>query len=242
VPGDRPEVIASGPLSPDPTSFRDAEVLLRRRGLWNALPAAVHRHLREGREGRHAETPQGDDPAFREVHLRVVAGGPRAVSSAAAEARRLGYAVQVLTHELRGEARAAGRGLARVGRAVRDGVGPVRPPACVLAAGETVVSVTGPGRGGRNQEVALGAALALEGAAGILVASLGTDGVDGPTDAAGGWVDGGTVGRGRALGLDAGAALDANDAYPYLEAVDGLLKTGPTGTNVADVMVVLVGD
>ncbi|HSG48305.1 MAG TPA: MOFRL family protein, partial [Longimicrobiales bacterium] len=137
-------------------------------------------------------------------------------------------------------ARSAGRGLARAGMAILDGLAPPAPPACLLAAGETTVRVTGPGKGGRNQEVALGAATALEGRSGVLVAALGTDGVDGPTDAAGALADGSTVARSRDAGLDPWAALDANDAYPLLDALGDLIRTGPTGTNVADLMLVLV--
>lgn len=242
VPGDPPAVVASGPLSPDPRTFRDVEILLRRRGLWDVLPGPVRAYLAEGRRGRLPETPAPGEAIFREVRVRVVAGGRSAVEGAATEARRRGYTTHVLSSELRGEARRAGRGLARVGMAVRDGLGPVGSPACLLAAGETTVRVVGSGRGGRNQEVALAAALVLQGVDGVRVAALGTDGVDGPTDAAGAWVDGQTIARGRAEGLDPDEALEQNDAYPFLEAAGALLRTGPTGTNVADLMVVLVAD
>lgn len=236
VPGDDPSVVASGPLSPGRSTPRDAEILLRRRGLWDAMPLPVRAHL-EGERTTPAAPPL---PGGDRLRVRVVAGGGRALEGASRAARELGYGAHVLTRNLTGEARNAGRGLARVGLAVRDGVGPVRPPACLLAAGETTVQVVGDGRGGRNQEVALAAALVLDGEEGVLVASLGTDGVDGPTDAAGGWADGGTAARGRAAGLDPQAALADNDAYPFLDAAEGLLKTGPTGTNVADLMVVIV--
>lgn len=234
VPGDDPAVVASGPLTAVGTSRADAARRLRDRGLWTAVPAAVRAHL---------ETPvRGVPPAERSGLDApvVVAGGGRALDGAAAQARERGYTVHVLTQTLRGEARVAGRGLARVGLAVRDGLGPVRAPACLLAAGETTVRVLGRGLGGRNQELALAAAIALEGERGVTVASLGTDGQDGPTDAAGGWADGETVARGRAAGLDPDRALAENDSYAFLAASGGLLRTGPTGTNVADVMVVLV--
>jgi hydroxypyruvate reductase len=236
VVGDDPAVIASGPLSPTPTGVREAETLLRRRGRWDALPPAVQAHLLS-RRGEESPPAPRVDPV-----LRVVGNGERALDAAAAGARRLGYRTHVLTHALQGEARRAGRGLARVGRAVRDGLATPMPPACLLAAGETTVTVTGPGRGGRNQEVALGAASLLEGHPGIVVASLGTDGVDGPTDAAGALVDEGTVGRARSRGMEVSDALHRNDAYPLLEATGDLIRTGPTGTNVADLMLVLVGE
>ncbi len=238
VPGDDPAVVASGPLSPDGSAPADAARVLRERGLWSEVPAAVRAHLErtvgEGQGERPTEERSKPDGPV------VVAGGGRALEGAAAAARRRGYSVPVLTAGLRGEARAAGRGLARVGLAVRDGLGPVQPPACLLAAGETTVRVVGGGRGGRNQELATAAAIALEGQPGVAVASLGTDGVDGPTDAAGGWADGDTAGRGASAGVDPARALADNDSYGFLAAAGGLLRTGPTGTNVADVMVVLV--
>ncbi|MEJ2538672.1 MAG: MOFRL family protein [Gemmatimonadota bacterium] len=172
--------------------------------------------------------------------IRIVGSGSRAVEAAAVRARDLGYRTHILSRKLEGEARNAGRALARVGMAVQDGVAGPAPPACILASGETTVRVTGSGLGGRNQEVALGAALALEGRSGIVVASLGTDGVDGPTDAAGGLADGSSVERARAMGRSVADALERNDAYPVLDALGDLVRTGVTGTNVADLMVVLV--
>lgn len=239
VVGDDPAVVASGPLTQVEPAPRQAEILLRRQGVWDELPGEARALL----AGRARERSIREDPPSRaEPLVRVVGGGPSAVEAAAAEARRLGYGSQVLTVSLQGEARAAGRGLARAGMAVQDGLSPPAPPACLLAAGETTVRVTGAGKGGRNQEVALGAALALDGRRGILVGSLGTDGVDGPTDAAGAVADGFTVSRARLGAMEVGAALAANDAYPLLDALGDLVRTGPTGTNVADLMVVLVAD
>ncbi|HSM05945.1 MAG TPA: DUF4147 domain-containing protein, partial [Longimicrobiales bacterium] len=258
VVGDDPAVVASGPLSPAARSPREVEVALRRRGVWTDLPERVRNALAAPRPGDVDAQPRDDGhpgtvrplpdadavPVVAtggpDPRVRVVGGGALAMEGAAARARTLGYRTHVLTRALEGEAWRAGRGLARVGMAVQDGVAPPAPPACLLAAGETTVTVTGPGRGGRNQEVALGAALALDGRGGILVASLGTDGIDGPTDAAGGFGDGGTRSRAAALGLDVEAALRRNDAYTLLDALDDLIRVGPTGTNVADLMVVLV--
>ena len=244
VVGDDPAVIASGPLTPAAGSPREAETLLRRRGIWDELPAAARRALAAPRADETAPSaPDPDAPALHgpDPEVRVVGGGAQAMDGAAARARSLGYRTHRLTRTLQGEARNAGRGLARVGMAVQDGVAPPAPPACLLAAGETTVTVTGSGKGGRNQEVALGAGLALAGREGILVAALGTDGIDGPTDAAGGLGDGSTVERAAEVGLDVEGALRRNDAYPLLEALGDLIRTGPTGTNVADLMLVLVG-
>ncbi|HSG48441.1 MAG TPA: DUF4147 domain-containing protein, partial [Longimicrobiales bacterium] len=237
VVGDDPGVVASGPLTERESSPREIEDLLQRSGCWGDLPREARDVLAAPARwvGAAARRDHPGDPV-----VRVVGGGRTAVDAAAAAAGRLGYATRILTTGLEGEARAAGRGLARVGLAVLDGLSPPPPPACLLAAGETTVHVTGPGKGGRNQEVALGAATALDGRPGVLVASLGTDGIDGPTDAAGAMADGTTVARARGAGLDPWAALDANDAYPLLDALGDLIRTGPTGTNVADLMLVMV--
>lgn len=231
VAGDDLGTIGSGPLTPRSEGGRAVEILLRRRKLWDGLPGAVRQAI-----ARHEPGGAGAG----EVTLRLIGGGESALAGAAREARRRGYHVTILSHDLQGEARTVGAGLARAAMAVQDGVVEGRRPACLLAAGETTVTVRGDGRGGPNQEVALGAALRLEGRRDIRVASLGTDGVDGPTDAAGALVDGSTAARARAAGLDPAAALERNDAYALLDRVGALIRTGPTGTNVADLMVALV--
>lgn len=239
VVGDDPAVVASGPLTERAWAPREVEALLQRTGCWRDLPAEVRAVITRG--DARADAPV-TGAGGTEALVRVVGGGATAVDAAAAAARRLGYETRVLTTGLEGEARAAGRGLARAGMAVQDGLAPPPPPACLLAAGETTVRVSGPGKGGRNQEVALGAAGSLAGRQGILVAALGTDGVDGPTDAAGALADGTTVARAGEAGYDVAAALEANDAYPLLDALGDLIRTGPTGTNVADLLLVLVSD
>ena len=242
VAGDDPAVVASGPLSTVPGGSREAEMLLRRRGQWEGLPPAVQAHLLSLRTGPAPSAP-ADGPSATpgwEPVLRIVGNGEAALSAAAARARSLGYRTQILTRTLQGEARRVGRGLARVGLAVRDGLAPPEPPACLLAAGETTVEVTGSGTGGPNQEVAVAGASLLDGRDGIVLASLGTDGIDGPTDAAGGMVDGATVSRARDAGWRVQEALEGNDAYGLLEATGDLIHTGPTGTNVADLMLVLI--
>jgi hydroxypyruvate reductase len=172
----------------------------------------------------------------------VIGNAARAVAGAAFRARALGYDVHVHSVDLEGEARAVGKELARLGRQIRDIASPVSAPAVLLVGGETTVVVRGNGKGGRNQEVALAAALALEGTDRVLVLSFATDGVDGPTDAAGALATGSTLRRARRVGLDAEAVLERNDAYPFFDAVGDLVMTGPTGTNVMDLMIVLVGD
>lgn len=241
VVGDPLDVIASGPTVGDPTTFEDALDVLARRGVAERVPAMVRAHLDAGARGERAESPTPDDAIFEQVATHLVATCCDAAQAALAEAARRGYATELLTTTLEGEAREVG------GRLARD---LLRAPApagglCRAAAGETTVHVRGDGRGGRNQELALGAARALDAVGGppesvaehaALVVSLGTDGIDGPTDAAGAFSDRATLARARALGLDAEAALARNDAYPFFKALDDLLIIGPTGTNVMDLV------
>lgn len=232
--GDDPAVVASGPLSPGGGTARDAEILLRRAELWHLMPDGVRRWLQEHRGA------QPDQVTNDRVRVSVIGGGQDAAREAMSAARRRGYTPSLLSDGLTGEARRAGRGLARAGVAVRDGLASLPRPACLVATGETTVQVTGDGLGGRNQEVALGAAQFLRGGEGVLVCSVGTDGVDGPTDAAGAWADGASWERAERLGLSIDAALESNDAYPLLARLGDLIITGPTGTNVADLMLVMV--
>jgi glycerate 2-kinase len=231
------DVIGSGPTVPDPTSCADAIEALHR---WRVQPpAAVQAHLHAGLAGAAPDSPGPDDPVFARTTAHVVASGRDALAGAAAAAERLGLRPVVVASDVRGEARDVARhvaGLARGTLAERPG-----PPVALLLGGETTVTVRGRGRGGRNQELALALALELEGVSGVLAAAMGTDGIDGPTGAAGGFADGETVARGHARGLDAHQALAANDSHTFLRAAGDLLVTGPTGTNVNDVILVLVG-
>jgi hydroxypyruvate reductase len=238
--GDFLDVIASGPTVPDPTTFADALHILTRYGLTGKFPRRIVAHLKEGAAGRAAETPKGRSPVFRSVVNEIIGSNRMAVDAAAAQARRLGYRPMVLTTRLSGDARAAAGCLISIAREVQAFDRPVRKPACLIAGGETTVTLRGRGKGGRNQEMALAAAVALEGTRGIVFLSGGTDGTDGPTDAAGGIVDSTTLLRGRREGLDPITSLDNNDAYPFLQQVGGHLVTGPTLTNVMDIICVLV--
>lgn len=234
------DAIASGPLSPDPTTYEDALQVLQRYGLLNRVPAAVRQRLERGASGELPETPKPGDPVFERVSLlHVVASVVEAAEGARAEAERLGYRTLILTTWMEGEAREVGRLVAALAReeVLRDR--PVTKPACLIMGGETTVTVRGEGRGGRNQELALAAALALADLGGVLVATLATDGTDGPTDAAGAFADGSTVGRGRSQGLEAERYLANNDSYTFFDALGDLIRTGPTGTNVNDLVVVL---
>jgi len=235
------DAIASGPTVPDPTTFADALVVIDRYGLRASLPATVRTHLERGAAGAEPETPKPGDPLFATAQTVVVGDIDLAAGAAAERAEALGYRARLCDTTVQGEARDVG---ARFGMMVRQARGseslPPRP-LCLVMGGETTVTVRGRGRGGRNQEVALGAAPALAGLPQTLVAAFGTDGTDGPTDAAGAVVDGQTLAQARARGLDPAAALANNDAYAFFEALDDLIVTGPTNTNVNDLWLGLMG-
>ena len=234
--GDPLDVIASGPLVPDPTTFETAIRVLRGRRVWDAIPASVHAHLLAGARGERPETPKPGDPCFANVEITVIGSNALAVRGAEGEARRRGFDVDVLAEPVAGEARDAGERFARRALLRRPGARGDRPR-CIVGGGETTVTVTGSGVGGRNLEFAAAAALAIDGAAGIAVGSIGTDGRDGPTDAAGAVVDGGTAVRARTARAVLGDHLQNNDTLRALDAAGAVVRTGLTGTNVMDVCV-----
>ncbi len=236
------DAIASGPTVPDGTTFADALAVLEKYRLTARVPPPVLATLRRGAAGGLAETPKAGDAAFANTFTTVVADNAAAARAAAAEAERLGFRALVLSTYIEGEAREVGRALGGIAREIAATGHPVGRPACIVCGGETTVTVTGGGRGGRNQEVALGAARPLAGLPGALIASFATDGTDGATDAAGGVADGTTLARARARGLDAARHLADNNAYPLLEAVGDLIRIGPTNTNVNDLMLIVCGE
>ncbi len=238
VVGDDLSTIGSGPTAPDPTSHAQALAVLERRSVRGDVPAAVREHLERGARGERPETPKPGDPLFRRVVTRVIGGGRLSVQAAARDARRRGYRPVVLTTRLEGEAREAARVLVAILREALDAAPPGARPVCLLAGGVTTVTVLGHGQGGRNQEMAVAAAVALEGfPAPAVVACFATDGIDGASDAAGGIVDDTTTARGERLGLAPPAAfLAASDTRNYLGPLGELIVTGPTGTNVADIV------
>jgi len=239
--GDRLDVIGSGLTSPDPTTFEDALEVLRRFRLVDKVPQTVRNRLEQGVRGEISETPKTGDPLFDNVHNVVVGSNRLALEAAAREAKRRGFHTLILSSTIEGETREVARTHAQILREVALSGNPARPPACILSGGETTVTVRGAGKGGRNQEFALAAAIELEGCENVAALSGGTDGTDGPTDAAGAIADGTTVGRARRLGLNAAEHLRANDSYPFFHALSDLVKTGPTGTNVMDVHVLVAG-
>ncbi len=239
--GDDLDVIASGPTAPDASTFADAIRILQRYGIYSRIPASVRGRLERGAGGEIAETPK---PGARELSRtqNVIVGSNRMAAEAALErARGLGYRTLLLSTFIEGETRDIARMHAAIAREIHASGRPVKPPACILSGGETTVTLKGRGLGGRNQEFVLAAALAIAGLPRTVVLSAGTDGTDGPTDAAGAVADGRTVERARKLGLDAQAHLDENDSYRFFDPLGDLVKTGPTNTNVMDLRILLVG-
>jgi glycerate 2-kinase len=239
--GDPLDVIASGPTAPDPTTFADAWAVLDRYQLRPSVPPSVLAHLERGRKGLIDETPKALPDS---VHNLVLGSNRRALAAAQQQAEKLGYTVLNLGSYIEGETRHAAIVHAGIVRSIRTDGRPLPPPVCVLSGGETTVTLTPEhGRGGRNQEFVLAALLHL-GAAGmrnVVVLSGGTDGEDGPTDAAGALADEATWQRAVQAGLNPADHLERHDAYPFFEATGDLLKTGLTGTNVMDVRVLLLG-
>jgi len=233
VVGDDVSAIGSGLTVPDPTTLEDVADILRRYDI--TVPRSIATYLE-----RAAETPKPGDPRFARVATLVIGSGRLSCEAAASRARALGYAPLILSTLLTGAARDLANVHAAIAREVAWSGHPLAAPCALISGGEATVVVRGEGKGGPNQEFALALALALEGMAGWAALAVDTDGTDGPTDAAGGLVTGSTAGAIRAAGVDPAAALAANDAYPALRAGGALLITGPTGTNVNDLRVVLV--
>ena len=247
--GDPLDVIASGPTVPDPSTFSDCLRLVEKYRLMDSLPLAVLERLRSGEHQEVEETPKPGDACFEKCQTCLIGNNAMAINAAEACAKELGFETLVLSSSVEGEARDVGQLFASIMREVALFNRPLSasPGCCIIAGGETTVTVRGNGKGGRNQEMALSAAKALHNLGiqklGVEFAFLagGTDGTDGPTDAAGGLVDQGTVSRAEAKGLSVDDYLSRNDSYNFFrELGDGLVKTGPTGTNVADVSLMVV--
>lgn len=243
--GNRLDVIASGPTAPDGTTFADAWFIIKKYGLQEKIPPHVADYLQRGMAGTAPETLKEADPSMLLTRNVIVGGIKQALAAAEAQARQIGYSAKTLTSELQGEAREAARMLAHSAIAAQAGLSPDER-VCLLFGGETTVTVKGAGKGGRNQELALAFALEIDGRAGISLLSAGSDGSDGPNDAAGAMVDGNLAARARQLGVDPVRHLDDNDSYGFFQRYDALsgenrhFKTGPTGTNVMDVQIILL--
>lgn len=238
--GDDLDTIASGPTVPDSTTFRQAEQILKRYGIWDQVPSSVRVYIDRGVKGEIAETPKPGDPCFQRDAWELVGTNLQALKAARKEAERLGYRTMILSGMMEGETREVAKAHAAIVKEVLNSENPIGPPACILSGGETTVTLRGEGKGGRNTEFALASAIALEGVQNVVILSGGTDGTDGPTDAAGAYADGESVDRAREKKLNPADYLQRNDSYTFFENLGGLVITGPTRTNVMDVLVMLV--
>ena len=231
------DVIGSGPTAPDASTFATAAAILFKYDISDQVPQSVRERIDQGQRGEIAETPKPKDLVFRKVRNSIVGSNRLALQRAAATARELGFRTLILASEIQGETREIARMHAAIAKEVGNSAQPIRPPACLITGGETTVTIRGDGLGGRNQEFVLAAAIDIAGLPGVVIFSAGTDGTDGPTDAAGAIADGDTLRRNP----EAQRFLDANNSYRYFESLHDLVITGPTNTNVMDVRIILIG-
>jgi len=244
--GDRLDVIASGPTVPDPTTFQNAMAAIEKYSLKDRLPAKVLKLLMQGVKRKIKDTPKGAESFFKKTKAVVIGSLKHAVASAREKAISLGFSAEVVTDELRGEARDAARYLAARAVEVQNSLSKGAKPCCLISGGETTVTVKGNGLGGRNQELSLAFAMEIEGIKGIAMLSADTDGIDGPTDAAGAIVDGNTTALAREFDIIPEIYLENNNSYNFFKRLDSVSKrsyhliTGPTGTNVMDMQIICV--
>lgn len=244
--GDKLDVIASGPAVPDASTFKDAVMVIKKYGLEDKLPRSVKMVLQDGLEGKIKDTPKGKERFFANTENIIIGSIGHAIDAVVKKSYEMGLEPGIVTSELHGEAVDAARYLADRALEVLNSMGRGDKPRCLISGGETTVVVKGKGAGGRNQELALAFAMEIEGIKGITMLSAGTDGTDGPTDAAGALVDGNTIPLARSLGMRPESYLENNDSYNFFKRLDSVsnsgyhLKTGPTGTNVMDMQIISV--
>lgn len=239
--GDDLDVIASGPTVPDSSTFADCMRIIEKYRIRERLPDSVVRHLQAGLSGEVPETPKTGDPVFDKTLNLVIGSNIEAILAAREEARRRGYQTLVLSSMMEGETREVARVHGAIAREILKTGNPLSRPACVLSGGETTVTIRGTGKGGRNQEFSLAMVKEIAGLTDVVVLSGGTDGNDGPTDAAGAIADGGTLRRAETIGVDPARFLEENDSYHFFEKLGDLFITGPTNTNVMDIRIILAG-
>ncbi len=241
VVGDPLDVIASGPTVPDTSTFGEGWEVLKKYDLINKIAPSIKNYLWAGKEGRIEETPKSGEIIFEKVHNHLIGSNILALRAAEKEASSLGLHPLILSSSIVGETKEVARFHVAIAKEVISSGNPIPRPACILSGGETTVIIKGHGRGGRNQEFALAGALEISELEKVVLLSGGTDGTDGPTDAAGALADSSTLKRAQSLGLDPKIHLENNDAYPFFQSLGDLLLTGPTHTNVMDVRILLVG-
>ena len=239
VVGDDVSTIGSGPTAPDPSTFQEAKTILRSYGVWKRIPRSVLDHIQKGIRGVVPETPKPGSPVFRRVNNLVIGNNDMAVTRMAKTAKSMGLRPVVLSTTLTGEAREVGHMVGALANKIHTSGQPLSPPVCFIWGGELTVSVKGKGKGGRAQEFALSAAQEIAGLPNVFVAGFGTDGIDGPTDVAGAVVDGRTVIRAKKKGLDVAKFLKQHDSYSFFKRAGGHISTGPTGTNVSDIYLLI---
>jgi hydroxypyruvate reductase len=239
VVGDDISSIASGPFVPDSSTFFDAFAILKKYELVDTVPKTVIKRISAGTQGDIPETPKPGDRMFANVTTAILASNIQSLISAKQCAEKFGYHTTILSSMIEGDTSEAALFHGRIAREIHQSGNPLPRPACVISGGETTVRIKGKGMGGRNMEFALRAAMEISGIPDMLIASFGTDGTDGPTDAAGAFADGTTIERAKKLGLAAESFLENNDSYHFFEALGDLVKTGPTKTNVMDFRMIL---
>jgi len=238
--GGRLDVIASGPTVPDNSTFKDAVDILKKYSIWNNTPRPVINYLLKGMKGEIAETPKSANPAFRRINNIIIGNNKSAVASAEKKAKELGYHTLVLSTFIEGEAMEIGKVFGAIAKEIANFERPIKRKACIIAGGETTVTVKGKGKGGRCQEFALSAALIINGLKDAAIVGVSTDGTDGPTDAAGAIADGTTVERAKKAGMEVKSYLENNDSYSLFKKLNDLIITGPTNTNVNDLYMAFV--
>ena len=240
VVGDDLDVIASGPSVPDPSTFEESMEIFKKYKITKNIPKTVVSHVRKGVSGKVPETPKEADRAFKNTYNLIIASNIEAINAARQESEKMGYKTLVLSSMIEGETRDVAKVHAAIAKEILKTDNPILPPACILSGGETTVNITGSGLGGRNQEFVLAAAIDIAERKNIVVLSGGTDGGDGPTDAAGAIADNNTFKRAESMGLNPLNFLLNNDSYHFFKQLDDLLITGPTNTNVMDLRIILV--
>jgi hydroxypyruvate reductase len=241
VAGDELESIASGPTQPDTTTFSDCVNILKKYELLETIPQSIRTFLEENIDKTEHETPKPGDPIFDNVRTLIVGSNNLALCAAEKKAWALGFKTFRLPTCITGDTTEEAIKHSLWSKEIKDKGEPISPPACIITGGETTVQVKGKGKGGRNQEFALVCAMEIEGMEDTVIMSLNTDGTDGPTDAAGAFCDGKTVKKAQKMNLDSKKYLENNDSYHFFEKTGGLIKTGPTNTNVMDIHLILVG-
>lgn len=239
VVGDPWDVIASGPFYPDPSTFNDVKAILIKYRLWNSLPPPIRNHLNRGLRGQIPDTPKEEDKIFHRVRHLLLGNNLLALRKAKARAEALGFPTLILTSRWTGDTHEAACAHGAIIQEVLNSHHPLAPPCCIVSGGETTLKVTGKGKGGRNTEMALVLAREIAGLKGIRAVCLATDGTDGPTDAAGAWVNGQTYDKAKRLELSPEAFLERNDSYSFFQTLKQLILTGPTRSNVMDVRIIL---